>query len=343
MDKNYLVLKTEIPDVYYHIDKIDPLNIHNFNRTIDKLSFYGHTYSTNSLVDNAKYGKIEFPIKHHIKKNVFCLVNGGWLPPAYPINSNYILDRNIVSSFYRSTHKAYSEMLDWFDVIKSSDNINISSLFSALENKDGDETYSSFKLNTENDSKIISSFLPKAGCIFLNENIQRVVFDFIFKLRSNDHYDFLDKSITLIKNKIKLSDRHTVARDLMALGKSYNNADLKNLIIICLSCIYEGDTPESSFARKIIKPTNKTSKEKLTNCLNDLIFIDVIMFMKRHFDPDIAGVTADKSLAMFWCALNPDVILNNKFLSYHHDISDTLFYSANENDLIMISDELKAL
>lgn len=324
---------------YYVVDNIFPLSLEDFDNKISRVKVFGEEVRFIKGQAVTKVGYFYFDVNHTLTKNAFILSDGGWLPPSYCISRRFLLDRNVVSAVERGDLKSYSLFLKWFDVIKNSSDIHFSTIFSSIEKFGEFPDFSGFKSNIVLDFSILNGFFNSPVNIEFNDHELEMIYGFIKGLRIESLSDFIVEASRIIIKQRPEVDRMKYAQQIIDLAKNYKLNGKIHLVILCLSCLY---AKESSFARNIIKPKNLVKggfgvRKKALNCVNDTIFIDLVLFIKKYFNMDFSGITFDKSLAQYWCALNPKLCEMSDKFKYDFDISSQLFNTASQADLDFIS------
>lgn len=328
----------------YEVERIHPFGLEDFYRENLVLKFEGTKRNKSENFKSSEFGVFKNQIKHHLILNTFNLVDGGWLPPAYCLEGMYILDRNIVSNFESDNSIKCKEFNDWFEVIKLSDTVKMSTIFSAVERREIFPCFSEFMSGIEEDAKSVVKFLPKCNTLEFDAAQIGSIYKFILNMRSQNYVDFLLEAIPIIHTQKPKNDNKLICVDqLIELAKKHQLNGRVHLLILCLSCLYEGNEKHQKFARGIIKPKRLYTNKMAFNCVNDVIFLDVILLLKHAFYPSISGTTSDKNLAMYWCALNPIVVREAETLKFDVDLGDTLFPLASQIELDYLNKSLKSL
>lgn len=330
---------------YYSVNKIYPLSLDDFDKETSKVKVSGEKVNFIEGQTVVEAGDYYFDVKHYLTKNAFILSNGGWLPPSYCIERRYLLDRNVVSAIEGNALDHYSVFLEWFNVIRNSNEIQFSTLFSAIEKHGVFPDFISFKKNINADSQVLKNYFKECLVLDLSVDATETIYEFIKDLRLKNLIDFIiEASNIIIKQKPKL-ERRKYAEKIIGLAKYYKLSGKIHLVILCLSCLYAKD---SSFARNIIKPkklvgNNPDIQKNAMNCINDTVFIDLILLMKKHVSESFSGITLDKAIAQYWCALNPEIDGKSNNFMYKFDMSNKLFNSASLSDLDFLSQSINEL
>lgn len=344
--KHQMTLKIESNQEkhFYIVDEFYPLSLADFDNEVSKIKFLG---KREHFIKNqpTEAGFFELDVKHNLSKNAFILSDRGWLPPAYCIAQQYLLDRNVVSTIEGNDLKHYSLFLEWFNVIKNSNKIQFSTLFSAIEKHGDFPDLISFHNNIKSDAKILKDYFNECQILDLNDDTIENFYAFIKDLRLENLINFIINASKIIIEQKPKSDRRVYAEEILRIAKMNKLNGKIHLVILSLSCLYAG---KSSFARNIIKPKNLVSdnpklRQSVMNCINDTIFIDLILLMKKHVSQNFSGITLDKGLAQYWCALNPKIDEEQKSFIYSYDISSQLFNTASQADLEFLHQSLNEL
>lgn len=332
---SFMISNEELVD-YYDVEAIKPFNLKEFGCSNITLEFTGTLYNFQNRTQKNK-GVFSHHVTHNLNLNTYNLVDSGWLPPAYCLEGIYILDRNVVSGFADSRLSNYQEMNSWFDVMKGSDSIRMSSIFSAIERRGEFSDYSGFKAAMGLDDHEILTVLPKFKPLRFTESQLNGIYDFICSFRSTEYISFLMEAVSLICKSAPKKSRMPLSMQVIDLAKKHKLNGRVHLVILCISCIYSGDRVDQNFARKIIKPKTNYTEKMAINCINDVLFIDIILLLKKLIDPCVSGTTCDKALAMYWCALDPAIRYGSKSFAYDFNLGGELFPLASEKELKQIS------
>jgi hypothetical protein len=313
---------------YFNVQQVKPLGLDSFNSETAKIIFFGERFKFTGNETISHKGQHYIDVKHSSKFNMFVLCSGGWMPPSYVMGKNYVVDRNVLS--YITENKSYECFLNWFNVIKSSNDIKFSAIFSAIERNSvligSKDNYLS---NVIKDKEDLEEYFSKDASYQFNNSSLSKIYDFVKKRTTENILDFLIDSVKFLVNKTKESERLDKAKLVFQLAKKYKVKENKLVVILCVSCLY---SKSYEFSRKIIKPSKTYGKAEAINCINDTLFIDFIMLSKKYFSSDFCGVTADKNLALFWCALNPELIDSSDF-TYQFNLSEELFNTASKSEI----------
>lgn len=329
---------------YFSVGSIKPLGLDDFARKNLLLEFNGTKYDFSDPLLIPESGSHRFEIKHKLNLNTFHLVDGGWLPPTYCLEGGYILDRNVVSNFEHSNNPKSMAFNEWFNVVKASDEVKVSTLFSSIErNGESFPKYSEFLAAINSDHLTVRGFLPKINVLGFESVHVKSLYDFMCDLRCESNIEFLREAVPLIVNTPKHSERINIASKLFSLVKKQSLSYCQHLLILCLSCLYGGELKFQQFSRMIIKPNKNYTNKNALNCINDITFIEVILFIKKFFYLSVGGTTSDKALAMYWCALNPVVIREGDCFGFNFDFDNKLFPMAEVGDLEYLCDEFSKL
>ena len=323
---------------YFNVQHIEPLDLEAFNRETTQIKFSGERIK---FIGNEKVsykGNHYIDVKHHSKLNMFVLCSGGWIPPSYVLGKNYLVDRNILS--YITENQNYEIFLNWFDVIKNSNDVKFSAIFSAVERNSvfiGDEK--DYINNVLKDKLELEKYFTNDSSYKFNNNSLSSIYSFVKSRLSENTLEFLIDSVEYLVDKTKESERFDKVKLILGLAKKHKVKKSKLVVILCVSCLY---SKRSEFSRKIIKPSKNYDEPKALNCINDTLFIDFIMLSKKYFSNDFCGITADKNLAQYWCALNPELI-NSKDFEYQFDLSNDLFNTASKTEMEYIVSAINEL
>ena len=324
---------------FYRIDHIYPLELIDFDSEVCSLKFSGAKFNFMGVKSVIESECWSVDIKPKLNKNSFILSTGGWLPPTYCIDRRYLLDRNIIS--YIETKD--SVFLDWFSVMRSaSNNFQFSTVFSAIEKSGEFPDLISFKDHMNTEANTLAGYFNDCQILSLNDDAIKNIYVFIKNLRQENLTNFLIQALNIIKTTKSESDRREYAEQIIKIAKDNKLNRSIHLVILCLSSLY---SKNNDFARKIIKPTKiiKNKSKQTKNTINDTIFIDLILLMKKYVDKNFSGITCDKGLAQYWCALNPRIDEESCNFSYSYDISNQLFSSASQADLDFLRQSIAEL
>ncbi len=342
MKKLTMKISNEIFSDYYVVEDIEPFNLKEFCCDNITLKFMGTRTNFQNGTEKIK-GVFSHQVAHNLNLNTYNLVDSGWLPPAYCLEGIYILDRNIVSGFEGSHLRNYQEMNSWFDVMKGSDSIYISSIFSVIERRGEFSDYHGFKRAMALDDQAILTVLPKFKPLKFTDSQLNGIYDFICSFRATEYISFLMEAVSLIYKSVPEKSRMQHSMQIIDLARKYELNGRVHLVILCISCIYSGERVNQNFARKIIKPKVNYTEKMAINCINDVLFIDIILLLKKLINPCVSGTTCDRSLAMYWCALDPAIRYDSKSFAYDFNLGSELFPLAPEKDLEQISRAINEL
>ena len=327
---------------FYVVSNLKPMGINDFDKPTRTIFCEARRFlkSKNKLSEK-RYSFFE--IESTISKESFLLIDDGWLPAAYPINQYNLIDRNLMSEIKRHITGSNSSFYGWLNLMKGFDK-KYSVIFSALEkNFSTSKDRKQYFTDLFDDEKDIADFLSDESVFRIDSDFRNMAFDFMRERRSENIVKFLIESVPLIKNMYPKNKRYEVASKIFSLAKKYNVEKNKHPLILCLSVLYSENN--NDYARKIVKPRggDKIYTEKdAYNCINDTVFIDLIMLAKRRLNSDFCGITLDKNLAKYWCALNPKLLENqDALLSYSfNNYSKDLFNSASPKELKYIYENI---
>jgi hypothetical protein len=323
---------------YFSVQHIKPLDLESFNHEITQIKFSGERIKFNGSDKVSYNGHYYIDVKHNSKLNMFVLCSGGWIPPSYVLGKNYLVDRNILS--YITENQNYESFLNWFDVIKNSNDIKFSAIFSAIERNSvyiGEER--DYISNVLKDKLELEKYFTNDSSYKLNENSLSNLYSFVKSRSSENTLEFLIDCVEYLVDKTKESERFDKVKLIFGLANKHKVKKSKLVVILCISCLY---SKNNEFSRKIIKPSKNYEVSKAQNCVNDTLFIDFIMLSKKYFSNDFCGITADKNLAQYWCALNPELI-NSENFEYQFDLSYELFNTASKSEMEYIVSALNEL
>lgn len=334
---------TGLVNDFYVVSNVKPIGINDFDKPTRTIFFEVRKLlkSKNKLSEKT-YSPFE--IESTISKESFLLVDGGWLPAAYPVNEYNLIDRNLMSEIKGYITGSGSPFYGWLDLMKGFEK-KYSVIFSALEknfstSKDREQYFTDFF----DEEKDIADFLSDESVFRIDSDFRNIAFDFITERRSENIVKFLIEAVPLIKNMYPKNKRYEVASEIFSLAKKYSVEQNKHPLMLCLSVLYS-ENNNNDFARKIVKPGGKDkiyTEKDAYNCINDTIFIDLIMLAKRRLSSEFCGITLDKNLAKYWCALNPKLLENqDAFVSYSFNhYSKDLFNSASPKELKYICENI---
>lgn len=329
---------------YFSVSSIKPFGLNDFDRKNLLLEFNGTKYDFSDQSMIPVDGAHRFEIKHKLNLNTFHLVDGGWLPPTYCLEGGYILDRNVVSNFEHPNNPKSMAFNEWFNVVKASDEIKVSTLFSSIERNGASfPEYTKFLAAINSDHVVVRGFLPKINALNFESTEIKSIYQFMCNLRCESNIAFLCEAVPLIVNTPKRSECIKIASKLFSLVETYSLSDCQHLLILCLSCLYGGNLKCQQFARLIIKPSQNYTKKNALNCINDISFIEVILFVKRFFNSSVGGTTSDKAVAMYWCALNPEVVRYKDSFGFNFCFDNKLFPVADDGDFEYLCGEFSKL
>ncbi|WP_217521204.1 hypothetical protein [Vibrio metschnikovii] len=342
MNKLCFKISNECIENYYEVEKIKPFNLGEFCCETVTLEFTG-TCSNFQNGENKSTSTFYHEINHNLNLNTYNLVDSGWLPPAYCLEEIYILDRNVVSGFESSHTRNYQEMNSWFSIMRDSNSIRMSSIFSAIEKRGGFSDYDGFKMAMEIDQNDILKVLPKFKALRFNESQLRGIYKFICSFRTAENISFLMEATNLIYKSVPKKLRMLISMEVIELARKYKINGTVHLVVLCISCIFSGEKNNQKFARKIIKPKVNYTEKMALNCINDVLFIDIILLLKKIVDPCVSGTTCDRALAMYWCALAPAIRYDSENFVYDINLGSELFPLASEKELEQISRAINEL
>lgn len=325
------------------VDKVEPLGIGDFNKEEVKLYLYGREHIAGCESFGSSVSKFEFDIRHHNELNVYCLVGGGWLPPIYISGRECLYDRNIVSMLKGSDNAGYQGRLKWFQHARSCAEVKVTTIFSALEASGcGLPSLEDYKERIAIDNAVVVSYLSNAKTSVFSEEQIEIFYGIINANPFAQLTEFLISAAPLIKDRRKPLERRAVVDKLFEYAEKYRVNGRAHALLLSLSCVYRDDSG-NSFAHRIIKPSGRYSESKAANCIYDLLFLDLILIVNRYTPLDMVGVTADRWVAMYWCAICPAIDFDCSKFSYQVSISNLLLPSATAEDIAYISLRLAEL
>lgn len=116
---------------FYVASNLKPMGINDFDKpTRTIFCEASKLLKSKNKLGEKKYSSFE--IESTISKESFLLIDGGWLPAAYPINEYNLIDRNLMSEIKRHITGGDSSFYGWLNLMKDF-NKKYSVIFSALE------------------------------------------------------------------------------------------------------------------------------------------------------------------------------------------------------------------
>ena len=264
------------------------------------------------VTTNKAEGKLltlSMKMSFHHKPKIFCLVDGGWLPPAFSLSDTYLVDRNVVSALKENINKSsrfdYKSTHWW---LQFKPEININPLLYAMEgDKQRTPDYEEFCSQFIEASEHIKIKLPQSKQTNYKEIHYKTAYKQLLKLKDKNTLEikFLKEASKSLVNRV--SDRNLKAKttEIIDIADSINLERNSLVLVLALACIYERkDGSGLLIGRKIINPSKSYSINDAYNCISDLRAIEILIASKCFdLDLNVSFLTSDVALAGFWCAL----------------------------------------
>ncbi|MGR5150036.1 hypothetical protein ACQKP8_26255 [Photobacterium alginatilyticum] len=292
---------------------------------------------------------VNFPVSFNTNLKVYALVDGGWLPPPFTIPSRFLIDRNILSAFenIQKGNEHYKDNCWWFDLFngsKSKNGLKINTAFSAVEGEIKSLVeYESFKENVCNYNEIVSNQFDNVEIDCLSDSQLHFLYDFCKNNKYRESLNFMVKAMPLISSGVSKEKRVSVLDEIIGYAKEYNLSSNSNILILTIACLFESSRSQFQYARKILKPKKTHTKEMSHNSYFDMFFIDMLLLFKFSFDKGYSGVTADKSLAIYWSLITPLIEYDKSDFSYKIKLGLDVFEDASEEEFKYIIKQISRL
>lgn len=205
---------------YFSVENIEPLDLESFNHEVTKIKFSGERIK---FIGSDKFSYKDdhyIDVKHHSKSNMFVLCSGGWILPSYVLGKNYLVDRNILS--YITENKNYEDFLNWFDVIKNSNDIKFSAIFSAIERNSvfiGDEK--NYISNVLKDKLELEKYFTNDSSYKFSNNSLSSIYSFVKSRSSENTLKFLIDCVEHLVDKTKESERFNKVKLILGLANKH--------------------------------------------------------------------------------------------------------------------------
>lgn len=336
------------------IDHTKPLFLKDLEKTKgEREQPFSLEVSGSEIVDKTPGSKaksklltLSIQISFHKKPKIFCLVDGGWLPPAFSLSDTYLVDRNVVSALKGNINESSRfdyKSTNWWLQFKPE--ININPLLFAMEgNKQRTPNYKEFCSQFLEASKYIKRKLPSSKITNYKDRHYQAAYDQLLMLKEKNTLEisFLEKVSNSLINRV--SDRNLKAKtkEILDIADSIKLNRNSLVLVLALACIYEKkDGSGLLIGRKIIKPSKSYSIKDAYNTVSDLRAIEILIASKCFdFGLNVSFLTSDIALAGFWCALGlKNYSLKNENPTFSIKLSSDLFPRVGAEE----SDQLKKL
>lgn len=226
-------------------------------------------------------GRVSIPIKFHQPLSVFALVDGGWLPPPFVIPSNFLVDRNVVSSLVRIRRGVSTVHTDWWFQFFNEFTALINPGLYAFEGKElRPPSFDEFRNSFDEASKEIASQLPGAKLVPYGAIQYKAAYDML--LEFSDRYDRETKFLMKVAPKVTFRPTNShISQTEAEILETAAELGLKThslAVIAILACLYErADGSGFLAARRIIKPGINYAPQDAHNALADLRALEIFI------------------------------------------------------------------
>ena len=248
---------------------------------------------------------VNFP--HQV--SVFALVDNGWLPPPFVTPSNFLVDRNVISTLEKISNG--STRLDvvatnWWLGFFESKNILFNPILYALEGSERKTpSFSEFVSSFDNATIEIKKTLPKISVVSYNYEHYKAAYRLITDLsdRTKKEIAFLVCIAPLIASRVSSCDLSVLQNQILLQAKNCGLTTTFS-VLAALSCLYESNEA-FSVGRKLLKPCTNYTEKDAYNALSDLRAIEIVAVSRAAISEKFFLCTCDKALALLWCGLSP--------------------------------------
>lgn len=316
--------------------EIFPLGISDFNRGKFKFSFIGRGLSKKEkepLIRKKEiFKRYDFEINPSNDINSFCLVEGGWIPFQISNYTNILIDRCVMAKIESHSFES-SEYRENMKLMANTEGLIISSIFSVIE-KDGKfpHSFHEYISRFSEDYSHIKNFFNKMSKLppFYVDLSYENIFKYINEYNMSRECDFLIEASGHILNKVSRKERLKLSYVIIDVAEKYGVSRKSITLSLVISCIFELD---DSFSRRVLKPNEIFKGSNPMNCIYDILFLELVILIKKVKNDKFSGLTFDKGLAKLWCALGLKINNTDNDMIYTIAITNKLFPSATPTEL----------